>query len=95
MDKLVFLHLKENWCLSFMMLTLPCVFIICLSTVKEVYITQEVDTKTRRESILMEETKIREEPRSREEPRAREESRSREEPRTREDFLKCELLDYF
>lgn len=51
--------------------------------VKEVYITQEGETKSgRRESIL------------REESRSREEQRTREEPKTREDFMKysCQLI---
>ncbi|XP_042358058.1 tripartite motif-containing protein 16 [Plectropomus leopardus] len=57
-------------------------------TVKDVYITQEGETKTRGESIL------REEPRIREESRIREEPMIREEPRKREDFLKyaCQLI---
>lgn len=42
------------------------VFFICLLIVKEVYITQEGETKTRRESSLREEPKTREEPRTRE-----------------------------
>uniref|UniRef100_UPI0037E9A844 tripartite motif-containing protein 16 n=1 Tax=Semicossyphus pulcher TaxID=241346 RepID=UPI0037E9A844 len=51
-------------------------------TVKEVYITQEGEPKTRRESILREELSPREEP------------RIKEEPRTREDFMKyaCQLI---
>ncbi|XP_017284040.1 tripartite motif-containing protein 16 [Kryptolebias marmoratus] len=51
------------------------------AAVKEVYITEEADAKTRRESILREET------------RSREESKPSEEPRTRDDFLKysCQL----
>lgn len=43
--------------------------------VKEVYITEEADTKSRRESILRDEPKLRDEP------------RLSQEPRTREDFL--------
>ncbi|KAM9344856.1 tripartite motif-containing protein 16 [Symphorus nematophorus] len=52
-------------------------------SVKEVYITQELDTKTRRESILRDE-----------EPKTREEPRTREEPKTRQDFMKyaCQLI---
>ncbi|XP_068424416.1 tripartite motif-containing protein 16 [Clinocottus analis] len=49
-------------------------------TVKDVYITQEGET--RRESIL------REEPKTRDESKTRDEPRTREEPRTRQDFLK-------
>ncbi|XP_069000762.1 tripartite motif-containing protein 16 isoform X1 [Embiotoca jacksoni] len=50
--------------------------------VKEVYITQEAEAKTRRESTL------------REEPKKREEQKTREEPETRQDFLKysCQLI---
>ncbi|XP_078128592.1 tripartite motif-containing protein 16 [Sander vitreus] len=51
-------------------------------TVKDVYITQESETRTRRESIL------------REQPKTREEPKTREQPKTREDFLKysCQLV---
>ncbi|CAJ1067400.1 tripartite motif-containing protein 16-like isoform X2 [Xyrichtys novacula] len=50
--------------------------------VREVHITQDAESKTRRESILKEEL------------RPREESRLREEPKTREDFLQyaCQLI---
>nr|XP_046258797.1 E3 ubiquitin-protein ligase TRIM16-like [Scatophagus argus] len=52
------------------------------AAVKEVYITQEADTKARRESILKEEFKARDEP------------KAREDPKTREDFMKysCQLI---
>ncbi|KAM6997195.1 tripartite motif-containing protein 16 [Tautogolabrus adspersus] len=62
--------------------------------VKDVYIIQEDETKTRRESIQSDEQKPREEPRTREEPRSIEVPRTRDEPRTREDFLQyaCQLL---
>lgn len=51
-----------------------------LIIVKEVYITQENEEKTRRESILRDEWKTRETP------------KIKEEPKTREDFMKCEFL---
>ncbi|KAA8583784.1 hypothetical protein FQN60_014992 [Etheostoma spectabile] len=51
-------------------------------TVKDVYITQESETRTRRESML------------REQPKTREEPKTREQPKTRDDFLKysCQLV---
>lgn len=49
-------------------------------TVKEVYITQENEVKTRRESLLKDDWKMKEAP------------KIKEEPKTREDFMKCELL---
>lgn len=51
-----------------------------LIIVKEVYITQENEEKTRRESILRDELKMKEAP------------KIKEEPKTREDFMKCEVL---
>ncbi|XP_045926560.1 tripartite motif-containing protein 16 isoform X2 [Micropterus dolomieu] len=53
-----------------------------IGAVKEVYVTQEGETKTRRESIL------------REAPKTRKESKTWEEPKTREDFMKysCQLI---
>lgn len=48
--------------------------------VKEVYITQEEEVKTRKESLLRDDWKIKEAP------------KVKEEPKTREDFMKCELL---
>lgn len=51
-----------------------------LIIVKEVYITQENEAKTRRESILRDDWKMKEAP------------KVKEEPKTREDFMKCELL---
>lgn len=49
------------------------------STVKEVYITQDNEVKTRRESLLRDDWKMKETPKMKE-------------PKTREDFMKCELL---
>lgn len=51
-----------------------------LIIVKEVYITQENEEKTRRESILRDEWKTKETP------------KIKEDPKTREDFMKCEFL---
>lgn len=51
----------------------------CPFTVKEVYITQENEVKTRRESLLRDDWKMKEAP------------KIKEEPKTREDFMKCEL----
>lgn len=51
-----------------------------LIIVKGVYITQENEAKTRRESILRDDWKLKEAP------------KVKEEPKTREDFMKCELL---
>lgn len=51
-----------------------------LIIVKEVYITQENEEKTRRESILRDEWKMKEAP------------KIKEEPKTREDFMKCECF---
>lgn len=50
--------------------------LVCIFTVKDVYITQEGEKE--RESIL------------KQEPPPREEPRIRTEPKTREDFMKCE-----
>lgn len=47
---------------------------------KEVYITQEDEVKTRRESLLRDDWKTKEAP------------KIKEEPKTREDFMKCESL---
>lgn len=47
---------------------------------KEVYITQENEVKTRRESLLRDDWKTKEAP------------KIKEEPKTREDFMKCESL---
>lgn len=51
-----------------------------LIIVKEVYITQENEEKTRRESVLRDEWKMKEAP------------KIKEEPKTREDFMKCEFF---
>lgn len=47
---------------------------------KEVYITQDNEVKTRRESLVRDDWKVKEIP------------KMKEEPKTREDFMKCELL---
>lgn len=54
-----------------------------LFTVKEVYITQENEVKTRKDSFLRDDWKMTEAP------------KIKEEPKTREDFTKCELAHFW